>query len=108
MTVADRIANTALGYLTDRKTAACGGHDGEWRNPDVLRAFVATLRIITVTADHAGQVTATAPPTREGRVWAYAGGDALRAARRTVGVTGTVARLDDRTFVLTFDPDQFL
>lgn len=99
-----RIAELAAAALRERVTAALRGTDGQWRNLDVRQAFIDVLRHITVDVVGPGRIRTAAPAHHRGALWAYAGGEALDAARRDAGIIGTVERIDPHTFTLTFTP----
>lgn len=97
-----RFAVAARRAIEARAQAARLGRDGDWRNLDVRAAFVAVADRIVVDTVRPGLITATAPRTHNGRLWAYIGYDALRAVQATHRLGGTITSPDDHTFALAF------
>lgn len=87
--------------IAGRADEARTGRDGEWRNLDVRRAFVRTIRGITVHTDGPCQFRTVAPDGNHGQMWSYVGGEALDKATRHVPGAGNAVRADEHTFTLT-------
>lgn len=103
MTTAEQVSLVAQGAVAERAHAARSGRDGEWRNADVLRAFLAVLDRITITAEGLREVRVGLPPNHHGQLWGYVADEALTVAMRRLGVTGTVTRADRYTYTLTIN-----
>ena len=94
-------AGRAQTHLTEHYVRTRRRLTGEWRNEDVREAMLRVMDMITFEVVDARTVTARAPHTHNGRIWAYLGGDALRSAYPG---PHTVTRTDDYTFTLTLNP----
>lgn len=101
---ANLAAGRARTYLAERHHQGRSQGDGEWRNGDVLEAFLAVVNRVEVIIVGPRTVTASTPATHNGHVWSYVAGDALTAALHADGTGGTVARTDTHTFTLTLTP----
>lgn len=93
-------AGRARTHLAEKYITARRRLDGDWRNEDVREAMLRVIDLIEFAVVDRHTITATAPHTHNGRIWAYLGGDALRDAYPG---RSALTRTDDYTFTLTID-----
>ena len=105
---AGQMALRVVRQIRARADAARHGEDGTWRNRDVLRAFLAVADHIVVTVEHPHPdrprvrvITATAPATHHGMLWAYIAQDAMRRACPD----GDIRNTGPHTYTLTLTED---
>jgi hypothetical protein len=98
---AHMVAGRARTFMVEHYVRTRRRLDGEWRNEDVREAMLRVMDTITFTVVDRRTVKAEAPRTHNGRIWAYWGGDALKASFPGPHV---LTRTDDYTFTLTLNP----
>lgn len=97
---AHMVAGRARTALVEKYIRTRRRLDGEWRNEDVREAMLRVMDMIEFTVVDRRTITAKAPHTHNGQIWAYLGGDALRNA---FPGHGTLTQTDTYTFTLTIN-----